>query len=383
MNIEAFARAFGRAEAPGMLAELEAVVNVNSGTANLAGNRVMLDCFEALFRRSGLDRGGQVEAHGRPHLILTGGDGDRHILLVGHVDTVFPEGHPFQRFEVRGERAHGPGVNDMKGGLIVAAATVRALGELGALGRTRVTAFLNSDEEVQSPTSKALLLDLCARERFDMALVFEGGRKTGALVRARKGVGKYVLASQGRAAHSGMSHEAGINAIEELAAKVGPIQALTDYDKGVTLNVGTFHGGVGRNTVPPEARCEVDVRIWRPEDAGPVDEALRRIAAQVRLAGASTTIEGGIGRPPWPANEASDRLVGLWAAAGEALGVCVEAEATGGGSDGNFTHQVGIPTLDALGPQGGHPHTPEEYIEIASLESRVALHTVALARWLD
>lgn len=387
MSTESYAREFAAREAVGMLAELEAVVSVNSGTGNLPGNLAMLDAFERLFRRAGLDQGGRVEGReGRPHLILRGGgggEGSPHILIVGHVDTVFPPDHPFQRFEVRGERAHGPGVNDMKGGLVVAATALRGLSERGALAGARVTAFLNSDEEVQSPTSKHLLVELCGRERFDMALVFEGGRKTGALVRARKGVGKYVLVSHGRAAHSGMNHEAGVNAIDELAAKIGPIQALTDYDRGVTLNVGTFRGGVGRNTVPPEARCEVDVRIWRAEDAGPIDVALRRIAGEVRLAGAHTSIEGGIGRPPWPVNEGSDRLVAHWQAAGVAVGVPVDAEATGGGSDGNFTHELGIPTLDALGPQGGHPHTPEEYIEIASLESRVALHVAALGRWIE
>ena len=384
MSLETFATRFAAHHGDTVLAQLREVVDVNSGTGNLPGVRAMLDWYERAFRDAGLTDGGPVEGlEGRPHVLLRGGGGGEgapRILLLGHVDTVYAPEHPFQRFEVRGERAHGPGVSDMKGGLLVAAWTVRALREVGALAGARITAFLNSDEEVQSPTSRGLLAELCRAERFDMALVFEGGRRTGALVRARKGVGKYVLVTTGRAAHSGMNPEAGINAIEELAAKIVPIQALTDHDAGLTLNVGTFHGGVGRNTVPPEARCEIDVRLWRPEDEVAVDAALRSIAAQVRLPGATTRIDGGVGRPAWPPNDASDRLAAHWAAAAQALGQTVDAETTGGGSDGNLTHAAGVPTLDALGPQGGNPHTPEEYIEIRSLGERIALHTVALGR---
>jgi glutamate carboxypeptidase len=366
-----------------LLEQLREVVDVNSGTGNVAGNEAMLTWFEAAFRASGLDRGGRVAGTGgRPHLVLQGGgggEGSPHVLLVGHVDTVFAPDHPFQRFELRGDRAHGPGVSDMKGGLLIAAHTLRALSAAGALDRLRVTAFVNSDEEIQSPTSKQLLVELCARERFDMALVFEGGRKNGNLVSARKGVGRYVFTTHGRAAHAGMNHEAGVNAILEMASKVLAIQGLTDYARGVTVNVGLISGGLNRNTVPPEARCEVDVRVRQPEDGERVDRELRAIAASTHLEGATTTVEGRIGRPPWPRNEGSDRLVAHWQAAGRLVGQAVEAEATGGGSDGNFTHELGIPTLDALGAKGGAPHTADEYIEIASLAERVALHAMALA----
>lgn len=363
--------------------DLEHVVNINSHTGNIPGCQVMLDWFEAHFREMGLREGGQVAGSPeRNHLILTNGvEEGPHILLVGHVDTVFPKEHFFQTFEQRGECFHGPGVSDMKGGLLVAAGALGALQESGMLSRARVTAFINSDEETQSLSSKHLLLELCG-EGADIALVFEGGRANGNLVKSRKGVGRYFIHVTGKAAHAGMNHDKGINAIEDLAAKVLAIQGLTDYDRGITLNVGKMEGGVGRNTVAPEASAEFDLRILHPEDEGVVDDAVRNIALEPHVCGTQSRLEGGLGRPPWPENEGSEELASHFIQSASGLGQNVGAQPTGGGSDGNYTYKAGIPTLDALGPVGGNPHTPEEYIVASSLAERVALTAYGIAEWI-
>ena len=376
--------AFAEDREEALYADLEHIVNINSHSGNIPGCHVVLDWFENHFREMGLTEGGQVDGMGeRNHLILSNGvkTGPR-VLIVGHVDTVFPTDHPFQVFERRGENFHGPGVSDMKGGLLVAASALGALKESGHLERFHVTVFINSDEEVQSKTSKQLLLDLCA-EGFDMALVYEGGRENGNLVKSRKGVGRYFITVEGRAAHAGLNHERGINAIEDLAQKVVEIQKMTDYERGITLNVGRMKGGIGRNTVAPSASAEFDVRIVHPEDAQYVDDRIREIAETPSVPGTTTTVEGGVGRPPWPANPGSERLASHFLEAAEELGQEVNAQLTGGGSDGNFTHMAGIPTLDALGPVGGNPHTTNEYIVAKTLVDRVALTSFGLAQWVD
>lgn len=376
--------AFAEDREEALYADLKHIVNINSHSGNIPGCHVVLDWFENHFREMGLTEGGQVDGMGeRNHLILSNGitTGPR-VLIVGHVDTVFPIDHPFQEFERRGENFHGPGVSDMKGGLLVAASALGALKESGYLERFHVTVFINSDEEVQSKTSKHLLLDLCT-QGFDMALVYEGGRENGNLVKSRKGVGRYFITVEGRAAHAGLNHERGINAIEDLAQKVVEIQKMTDYERGITLNVGRMKGGIGRNTVAPSASAEFDVRIVHPEDAQYVDDRIREIAETPSVPGTTTTVEGGVGRPPWPANPGSERLASHFLEAAEELGQAVNAQLTGGGSDGNFTHMAGIPTLDALGPVGGNPHTTDEYIVAKTLVDRVALTSFGLAQWVD
>ena len=364
--------------------QLEEVVNVNSHTGNLPGCLQMLDWFEGHFKESGLTEGGRVAGlEDRPHVILNNGvETGPRVLMVGHVDTVFPIDNPFQTYEERGETIHGPGVSDMKGGLLLAAATCAGLRELGLLDQLHISLFLSTDEETQSRTSKQLLLDHCATG-FDMALIFEGGRKNGNLVYARKGVGRYLVTVEGKSAHAGISHKDGVNAIEGLASKVLAIQKLTDYDRGVTLNAGRTAGGVSRNTVAPTAWAEFDLRVEHAEDAPRVDAAIREICETEQLPGSRTLLEGGLGRPPWPENDGSHALAAHWVETAAALGMEIAGQPTGGGSDGNFTAAAGIPSLDALGPVGGNPHTPEEYIERTGMTDRLYLNLVALSRWIN
>lgn len=372
------------AEAPQMVSNLEQICNINSHSANFDGNVEMLKWFKTHFSRSGLTEGGFVYGHkDRPHLVMHNRrDGVRQppfkVLLVGHTDTVYPIDHPFQRVRFDGEFAHGPGVSDMKGGLLVAAAAVFALKQAGLLNNIEITAFINSDEEVQSPTSRHLLEELC-RNGQDIALVFEGGRKNGNVVKARKGVGKYLLRVTGKPAHAGINPQDGVNAIVELSDKLLQINRLNDYKRGITLTVGLVRGGVSRNTVAPEAEAEIDLRVVDPEDGRRVDAEVRSIANTPMLPGATTTVVGGLGRPPWAENPGSESLLTHFIAAANLVGQSLAGEATGGGSDGNFTAALGIPTLDALGPQGGNPHTPDEYIRVASLAERALLVAVALA----
>lgn len=372
------------AETPQMIRNLEFVCNINSHSANLDGNITMLNWFRDHFARSGLTDGGIVSGHqDRSHLVIhnrprASGSQPIRILLVGHTDTVYPADHPFQRVRFDGEYAHGPGVSDMKGGLLVAATALFALKQTGLLENLQVTAFVNSDEEIQSPTSRHLLEELC-RSGPDLALVFEGGRKNGNVVKARKGVGKYLLRVKGKPAHAGINPQDGVNAIIELSDKLLRINRLNDHARGVTLTVGLVRGGVSRNTVAPEAEAEIDLRVIDPADGPRIDAKVHAIANNSTLPGATATVVGGLGRPPWPQNPGSEKVLAHFIAAATRLGQPLAGEATGGGSDGNFTAALGIPTLDALGPQGANPHTPDEFIRVASLTERALLVAVAIA----
>ncbi len=364
------------------VAVLADLVDINSHSANVDGIWKVAERVEVMLREAGLIRSRRVVApDGRIHLVASNQPAAAprlRVLLLGHTDTVFPPDHPFNRFRRKGERATGPGVFDMKGGLVIMAETVAALRRHGWLDRIAVTALVNADEEIQSPTSRGLI-EQTVRAGFDAALVFEGARKGGDVVRARKGVGRYVVRAHGRAAHAGINPQAGVNAIVELAHKIVALHALNDYEGGTTVNVGLVRGGMGRNTVPPNAEAELDVRVWDAAAAEAVDAALRRICAEPVLDGAAVDIEGRIGRPPWPPNQGSDALVQHWDAVGRVVGRRFAGVLSGGGSDGNFTHALGVPTLDGLGALGGGAHTTDEHIVLEGLWQQPALHACALA----
>jgi glutamate carboxypeptidase len=299
------------------------------------------------------------------------------VVLIGHHDTVFPPG-TFEVFEREGERVRGPGALDMKGGLLVVRTALAALAEVGVLDRIPLAVVSVADEEIGSPSSRLLLEEVARGAR--AALVFEAGRVDDSIVTRRKGGGSLVVSARGRAAHAGNAHADGVNAIWALARVIDAIQRLTDYDRGVTVNVGVVRGGEAKNTVPAAAECVVDFRFVRVEDGHELLAAIDRGARDIASAsGAAIAIAGGVRRQPLERTDASAALAELYGACARRFGLGAgETGLVGGGSDANTVSAIGVPAIDGLGPRGRGFHTHDEYIEIATLVPRAQALCAAL-----
>jgi glutamate carboxypeptidase len=307
-----------------------------------------------------------VERFGQHLIARFEGEAKERLLLLGHLDTVFAAGEAAKRpFRIEAARATGPGVFDMKAGIAVMWSALRALGQCPR----DVTVLLTSDEEIGSTSSRELIQKEAASAK--AVLVLEPSLPGGVVKTARKGVGRFTIKAIGRAAHSGVDPERGINAIEEIAHQVLQLQRFNDPSRGTTVTVGVIQGGTRSNVVPAEAAIEVDVRVRTMEDAERITEAIRNLKPQVR--DARLEIRGGINRPPMERTEDTARLFSLARAIAAEFGTDLKEGSTGGASDGNFTSALGIPTLDGLGPNGDNAHALDEFVETASLPARAAL----------
>jgi glutamate carboxypeptidase len=302
----------------------------------------------------------------------------RPILLMGHRDTVFPKGEAQRRpFRIEGGRAYGPGVADMKAGLVMNSFVLAAFARFGASGP--LVGLYTSDEEIASPSSRALIEQEARRAR----AVFnaEPGRPSGNVVTGRKGGVFMRMDIQGIPAHSGVNFEQGISAIEELARKVTRIHALTDLARGVTVNVGLVSGGQSVNTVAPYARAEIDLRYIEPRDRDNIVSAIEKIVATRFVDGTSADLQILGEFLPLVPTDASRRLFGLYADCARRVGLEVGEEFTGGCADSGFAAAMGVPTLCATGPCGAKAHSPDEYLELDTIVPRaqaLALSILAL-----
>lgn len=292
-------------------------------------------------------------------------------LLLCHMDTVWDLGTLARRpVRVKDGRLYGPGAFDMKGGIVNALWAVRALRELGLMPSSRITLLITSDEEIGSRTTRPLIEAEAVMH--EAVYVLEPAHPPHASLKTwRKGVGLYTLNIAGRASHAGASHTEGINAIEELAHQVLAIQALTDYAAGTTVNVGVIGGGTRSNVVPERAWAEVDVRVTDAAGAARVEAALRGL--KPRHPGATIEVSGSMNRPPMVRTPATVALYARAKAIAAELGFPVSETGTGGGSDGNFTAALGVPTLDGLGVAGDGGHALHEHVVLSSLPERAAL----------
>jgi glutamate carboxypeptidase len=310
-------------------------------------------------------------------LLAHWGDGDRQLLLLGHIDTVWRVGQlSAMPCAERDGRLYGPGVFDMKAGVALGIQAVRALRSAGRMPASRVSMLLTTDEETGSRMSRGLV-EAEAR-RSAAVLVLEPSLPGGALKTSRKGCGEYELLVRGKAAHAGVDPSKGASAIRELALKVIGLEALQDLDRGVTLNVGLISGGTRANVVPDAARAIVDVRVPTLADAQVVDAAMRALAPE--LPGTSLQVRGGIDRPPLERSDSVVRLYQIARQIAAELGHGLAEGSTGGGSDGNFTAALGTPTLDGLGAVGDGAHASHEHVTVADLPWRAALIAGLLAR---
>jgi glutamate carboxypeptidase len=297
---------------------------------------------------------------------------------MGHRDTVYPKGEAGRRpFRIEAGRAYGPGVADMKGGLVVNAFVLAAFRRLGG-APAPLAGLITSDEEIGSPSSRPVIERVARGAR----CIFnsEPGRPGGNVVTARKGGVFLRLEVTGRAAHSGGNFEKGISAIGELAHKIVAIHRLTDLERGVTLNVGTVRGGQSVNTTAPSAEGQIDLRYIRPQDRATALAALQEIVDRSTVPGATARLEVAGEFLPLTQSAASEALFAVYRDAARDAGLDVAGEFSGGCADSGFTAAVGCPTLCATGAVGGNAHTPEEYLEIGSLVPRAQALALAILR---
>lgn len=350
------------------LAELVACESPSADTAALARCAALLgDMGQAAFGRAPE----RVTAGGRQHLLWPAA-APRPVLILGHFDTVWPLGTLADwPYTVTDGIASGPGVFDMKAGII------QALGAVSLLDRTdAVSLLLTSDEEVGSLSSRALIEDQAGAAA--AVLVCEPSADGGAVKIARKGVSGYQVAVRGRAAHAGLEPEAGLNAGLELSHQVLGLASLADAGEGTTVTPTVLTAGTTSNTVPETASGWVDVRAWTRAELERVDAGLRRLSA--RLPGAVVTVTGNINRYPLEAG-ASASLFELIQAAASDIGIqALAAVRSGGGSDGNLTAALGVPTLDGLGAVGGGPHARTEHADVRLMPDRAALLAALISR---
>jgi len=357
-----------RDRTPAMVEALGELVASESPSADVGALRRCADVTADLARRLLGFEADRLERGGRPHLRWS--RGAPRVLLLGHFDTVWPAGSVAARpFAVRDGVATGPGAFDMKAGI------VQGLFALAALGAPDgVALLLTSDEEIGAPTSRGLIEE--SARGLDAVLLLEPSAD-GALKVARKGSARYDVAVRGRAAHAGLEPERGVNALVELAAHVLGVAALADPAAGTTVTPAVAAAGTTTNTVPAAAHFSVDARAWTTGELERVDGAVRGLAPIA--AGAALEVAGGIDRPPLE-RSASTVLFARAQAHAAALGLDpLEGAEVGGGSDGNLTAALGVPTLDGLGAVGGGAHAEDEHVVVDRMPERAALVAALVA----
>jgi len=384
MNTEAQITAWLATQQDAMVALLREMVDIDSGSYNKSG----IDAVGGVVRRFLTEHGIPVEVRPQPkHGDMLraavpwdgpAGNAGGNVVLMGHRDTVFPDGEVQRRpFTIRDGVAYGPGVADMKAGLVMNCFVLAGFAKFGGAPAPLVGLF-TGDEEIGSPEGRPEIEAEARRAR----VVFnsEPGRVSGNVVTGRKGGVFSVFRVTGKAAHSGGAFTEGISAIEELARKIQALHALTDLDRGITVNVGLVSGGQSVNTVAPWAEGQIDLRYIHPEDR---DDAMARISAIVERSyvpgtKAELTIRGEF--VPLTQSAAAKKLFELYVSAAADTGFRTEGEFTGGCADSGFTAAAGAPTICAVGPVGGKAHSPDEFLRLDSLVPRAQACARAILR---
>ena len=376
-----------------MVEQIHQFCNINSGTDNLPGLATMTEALQSAYKPLAdsiqikklapisvinMEGATDVQTCGdalfiskRPHL-------KRRILLSGHMDTVYSATHPFQKLTyVNDNYVNGPGVADMKGGLIVMLHALSAFETHDAALQIGWDVLINADEEIGSPASSILFTELAPN--YQAALAYEPAMTTtGTLAKNRKGCGKLTLIATGKAAHAGRAFDEGKNAICYLAEAIAAIHALNGQRDGVTINVGKIAGGEALNVVPDKAVAKLDVRISLPKDEFWVREEFDQIVMRLKRPEYSLSVHGDFGRPVKQVCAATERLFYRVQVLGSELGLSLDWKDSGGCCDGNNLAQHGLAVLDTLGVRGGNIHSAEEYILLDSLSERAALSALLL-----
>jgi glutamate carboxypeptidase len=365
--------------------EMVAVLGEFVSCESPSHDKAAVDAFGAMVADEWKKRGAQVQALGQSargnHLRIEvrseGARADGQLMVLGHLDTVYPMGTiaktPFRVFD---GRAWGPGTFDMKGGLVLALFAADALREAHISLRKNLVFLWTSDEEIGSTTSRRMIE--AESKRSDAVLVLEPAfGPSGKLKTQRKGVGAGEIVVTGRSAHAGIDPEKGVNAVHELALQIERLMRMNDRRRGITVQATVVSGGTVSNVVPEHARAEVDIRFSRLVDGAAIERKIRGLKPISK--GARIEVIGGVNRPPLERTPAVAKLFERARKLSKQMGASLGEAATGGGSDGNFTAAMGVPTLDGLGSVGDGAHSPNEHVLISALPGRAALIAGLLA----
>ena len=354
------------------LIDLETIVSIDSGSRYVPGLEAVSAFFQKRFQKIGWTTthysfdGGKVPCLEVANKPISGNDSALDLLFIGHMDTVFEPGtaaaRPFSRDETR---AYGPGVCDMKGGLVTMLHIAEILQQTAVAENIAIAMAFNSDEEIGSRGSRPWYEGLATKSR--CVFVFEPWRSTGERILHRKGGGNFDVICHGKAAHAGAAPEDGANAVIELAHQILAVKELARGDHGTTVNVTVIEGGTADNVIPDYAKASVDVRIAQAEEGQRIEDSFQALGRNVQTPGVRVEVRGGINRPPMAPSEKTKQVWKQIAAIGEAIGLEMTLTTTGGCSDGNYTAALGIPTIDAMGVRGGCAHSQDEYIELDSI----------------
>jgi len=364
-----------------IFAFLEKIVNINSFSENDTGLIQTADLIVDWGRLHGFGFK-KIKNNNNSnifHLYLEGRSQTPYFALVGHFDTVHPPQSPFNKLVARGQQLIGPGVLDMKGGLVVVLYALAVLKELGGSTNLPFRVILNCDEETGSLDSRTIIEEKLVNATG--AFIFEGRYESGnAIVTARKGIIMCEVDVFGHAAHAGESPEEGANAVVEMAEKIVLLQRLTDFSSGTTVSPGMVKGGVTANTIPDHCHAEIDIRFPNLAAGDKVRRDIINILETRFGPGTRTEYKLTDARPAFVRTVKSEQLRDFYFDTAREFAISVGEESRGGGSDGNLTSAMGIPTLDSLGPAGDYPHTDKEYIVKKSLFECIKVTALFLSR---
>jgi glutamate carboxypeptidase len=354
-----------------LLTELSGWVKLETPSPDGAAVNRLMDVAEAELTRAGaaMTRIPGRDGYGDNLIARTPGQG-KPILVAGHLDTVWSHGTlESMPYTVNGAKAHGPGIYDMKAGSFLAFHAVRSILQQRIPTNRPIVLLLTPDEEVGSPTSRWLIEQEAAQA--DFVLIPEPAGGGGACVTARKGVGRFVMRVEGRGSHAGTSFEDGASAVVELSHQILGLHRMVDIERGITLNAAPVWGGTRPNVIPSEAGCEIDLRVNSAADGVMMEERLLGLTA--KTPGCRVIVEGGMNRPPYTESAAISALYARAQGVAQQVGLALPKQHRGGGSDGNFSAALGVPTLDGLGCPGAGAHARHEHILWGHLAQRAGL----------